>query len=494
MIRELRDPIRMLRMVSEEVPDSLNTTLEAMYEWILSITTPLGYASPISQVYHDHYGFDVPEIARDAARLTGREDLLYIGTRGDGGIRPAHTSYPYTSRMPCFGGVYAMRSDWTREALYLCAKMGPLHYRHCSNQGHFVMDAYGTELVTGPGYAHEGGAFHTYTDKYMCGDGKSHNTIAVDGVGQKEGTRGKYAVTQLDNTWLTNEAFDLLEGTFDFTPQGIDVRHTRAILFVKPEYWVVFDRLDGEAGATHDLRMKFQLHPDLEMQQEGNRALGRHPKTGVHIQVIPADADLPLEVVKGREHPTAEGWLAVKDQAWPAPALIYRASTKLPCSLQTIFYPATAGDHPSIDVSRQGNRIVVRVERNDVETRDTFGQRGCETDGFSVTGRLGWARQGPDGIIKAAVIEGTELACGDGDEPPRARGVDRWQDFRPGSGNVQVDIIGIITRAQAKTVSGGDEWKNERWENPGLKYPCWRWVAGRSPAAPRGATRRIPTR
>ena len=414
MIRELKDPIRMLRMVSEDVPDALNTTLERMYEWILSITTPLRYACPISMVYHDHYGFDVEEVARDAARLTGREDLLYIGTGGAEGVRPEHVSYPHTSRMPCFGGVYAMRSDWAREALYLCAKMGPMHYRHCSNQGHFVIDAYGTELVVGPGYAHEGGSLNGYTDKYMCGDGKSHNTIAVDGLGQKEGTRGKYALRQLDNVWISNDAFDFLEGIFDFRPQGIGVRHTRAILFVKPDYWIVLDRLEGEEGQPHDLRMKYQLHPDVEARAEGNRVIGEHPGTGVSIQVIPGDADLPLEIVKGRETPTAEGWLAVKDQAWPAPALIYRTSAELPRDLHTVFCPAASGSRPSVDLKRTGNRLDVRSRREGTEAWDTFGQMDCDADGFRMSGRLGWVRRGLDGINRAALIDGTSLKAEDG--------------------------------------------------------------------------------
>jgi hypothetical protein len=123
-----------------------------------------------------------------------------------------------------------------------------MHYRHCSNQGHFVLDAYGSEWVIGPGYAHEGSEFHDYTDKYMCGDGMSYNTISLDGIGQKQGNRDRYALKPLDNTWLTNPLFDFLEGNYDFGAQGLDVLHTRSILFIKPEYWVVIDRLTGEKG------------------------------------------------------------------------------------------------------------------------------------------------------------------------------------------------------------------------------------------------------
>lgn len=54
MARGIKEPLRMLELGGQAVPDELRRTLETMYEWLLAITTPLGYSSSISMVYHDH--------------------------------------------------------------------------------------------------------------------------------------------------------------------------------------------------------------------------------------------------------------------------------------------------------------------------------------------------------------------------------------------------------------------------------------------------------
>ena len=410
MVRDLKSPMRLLSLSGTPMPQALHMTLEKMYEWLLYITTPLGYAASISMVHHDHFGFNVEEIGREASDATGREDFLSIGTGGREGTRPKHTSYPFTSRMPCYGGVYAMRSGWEREALYLCAKMGPMHYRHCANQGHFTLDAYGTEFLIGPGYAHEDGEFHEYTDKYMCGDGMSYNTISVDGTGQKQGNRTRYARRQLDNTWLTNPLFDFLQGNYDFTSQGIDVLHTRSILFVKSEYWLVMDRLTGADGTIeHGFRMKYQLDKDLEATCEGNDVDARHPSTGASLKIRQLSEGFDLRIARGEKTPRIEGWLAVAENAWPAPAAIYERRCSAPAHFETLFYPLPGGEEAVINTRRDGAKLTVQVERGGKAVRDVFLLSSHSCEELSFEGELAWLRFDEQGLQSVAMIGGREL-------------------------------------------------------------------------------------
>jgi hypothetical protein len=410
LIRTLSDPIRQLRMGSGEVPKPLIEALETMYEWLLYITTPLGYASSISMVHHDHYGFDVEKAGREAWEETGREDFLFIGAKGNEGSRPACTSYPVTSRMPCYGGVYVMRSGWEREALYLCAKMGPMHYRHCANQGHFVMDAYGTEFLIGPGYAHEGSEFEDYTDKYMCGDGMSYNTISVDGTGQKQGNREPYALKQLDNTWLTNPLFDFLEGRYDFASQGIDVSHTRSILFIKDEYWLVLDRLTGGADTPeHRFRMKVQLDKDLEAACEGNELRARSPSTGASLYMHQLPEGVDLRIAKGEKHPKIEGWLVVAGNAWPAPAAIYEKTSAVPAGFETLLYPLPNGEEATIESEKKDGILEVRIERAGRTVRDVFVPSSHASEDLAFEGRMAWMRFDEQGLLSVALIGGRRL-------------------------------------------------------------------------------------
>ncbi len=303
-----------------------------------------------------------------------------------------------------------MRSGWDREALYLCAKMGPMHYRHCANQGHFVLDAYGTEFLIGAGYAHEDGEFHAYTDKYMCGDGMSYNTISVDGTGQKQGNRTPYALKQLDNTWLTNPLFDFLEGNYDFTSQGIDVVHTRAILFVRSEYWLVMDRLTGEdETAAHHFRMKYQLDKDLEASCEGNVLRARHPVTGASLHMEQLAEGVALRIAKGEREPKVEGWLAVAEDAWPAPAAIYEKTGPVPAGFETLLYPLPRGEQAAIDTERNGPVLSVRVARDGKTVRDVFLLASHSSEALSFSGHLAWIRCDEQGLQSLSIIGGTEL-------------------------------------------------------------------------------------
>jgi hypothetical protein len=342
-----------------------------------------------------------------------------------------------------------MRSGWDRDALYLCAKMGPMHYRHCANQGHFVIDAYGTELVIGPGYAHEGSEFHDYTDKYMCGDGMSHNTISIDGVGQKEGRRGKHALRQLDNLWYTNETFDYLEGEFDFAPQGIGVVHRRSILFVKPDYWLVIDRLEEEGDdQVHTFRMKTQLDKDLVTEQTGDWVHARNPSTGVGLHVQPFDGDADLEIVKGQKEPRIEGWLAVSVDAWPAPAAIYTKQARTPVGFETLLCPECEGLETSVDTEKSGSVLTARIARGDDTLVDTFLISGVDSYIASFKGRLGWVRSGDEGLISASLIDGLRLHLAEA-------GLDLQLD-RPG------------TVCVARTPDGGWDVSADLMNHPGI--------------------------
>ena len=410
MVRNLEDAMRLLSMSSTPVPQFLPAALEQMYEWLLYITTPLGYASPISMSYREFYGFKTEPLCRRAGEQTGRRDFLFIGTAGKEGSAPEYTSYPFTSRMPCYGGVYAMRSGWEREALYLCAKMGPLHYFHCGNQGHFVVDAYGTELTIGPGYAHEGSEFEDYTDKYMCGDGMSYNTISVNGTGQKQGNREPYALKQLDNTWLTNPLFDFLEGSYDFASQGIDVIHTRSILFIKDEYWLVLDRLTGGEDTTeHHFRMKVQLDKDLEATCEGNELLARSPCTGASLHMHQLTGGVDLRIAMGEKHPKIEGWLAAAEKAWPAPAAIFEQTTTVPAGFETLLYPLPNGEEVPIESEKKDGILEVRIERGGRTIRDVFVPNSHASEDLAFEGRMAWIRFDEQGLLSVAIIGGQRL-------------------------------------------------------------------------------------
>ena len=119
---------------------------------------------------------------------------------------------------------------------------------------------------------------------------------------------------------MTTPVLDYVRGSYHFDPNEVDVNHTRAVLFVKPDYFVVIDRLTGEG--EHDFRMKYQLHQDLQATADGTMVVGASTD-GPGIVVAPSRDDLELSIVTGQDEPK-EGWhLFSERKAEPAPALIY---------------------------------------------------------------------------------------------------------------------------------------------------------------------------
>ena len=208
------------------------------------------------------------------------------------------------------------------------------------------------------------GPFAMYGDRSFAGDGRSENTISVDGVGQGRANRERRADRPLDNPWATTPAFDYVRGAYRFDEARVRATHTRAVLFVKPDYFVAIDRLDGD-DQTHRYRMKYQLHQDLAAEASGVRAVGR-AGDAPRIVVAPSRTDLSLSIVTGRKEPTYEGWhLVSTEEGIPAPALIYRWEERAPARVETVICPVKPGASADLAVSRSiaGGVVTLTVTR-----------------------------------------------------------------------------------------------------------------------------------
>ena len=220
-----------------------------------------------------------------------------------------------------------------------------------SDVGEVGVWGYGMHLIPHISMHPSTGEFKPYGDRSFCGDGLSHNTIAVDGIGQGKYGRVRYIDEPPDNPWVTTPAFDYLRGNFTFDPEKVNATHTRAIVFVKPDYFVVIDRLTGDEQ-PHQYRMKYQLHQDLEVQVDGTHAVGMS-EGQPRVIVAPTREDLQLSVIKGAKEPRYEGWHLVSEtNAVAAPALIYEWEQQAPAAVETVLWPVAPGAEADIDIAR----------------------------------------------------------------------------------------------------------------------------------------------
>ncbi|MBA3442660.1 MAG: heparinase II/III family protein [Pyrinomonadaceae bacterium] len=173
---------------------------------------------------------------------------------------PAHTSQAFTD-----GGYYVMRDGWTREADYLLIDCGPHGTFNC---GHahadalaFELAAHGRTLLVDPGT-------YTYTGSAEMRDyfrsSAAHNTLTIDGESSSMPSgpfTWKHTAQSSVRSWISRERFDCFEGTHDgYARLAAPAEHTRRLLFLKGDYWIMRDSIVTTGMHRYDLH--FHLAPD----------------------------------------------------------------------------------------------------------------------------------------------------------------------------------------------------------------------------------------
>jgi len=340
------------------------------------------------------------------AEFTGRDDLRYVDSWGSEGQPPAHTSHYFP-----YAGMFFMRSDWTPRARYLAfdggRNLGGYQHPHM-DQLSFILAAYGHTLVTDTGY---GGPWHgRWRQEYYVAT-PGHNAIAVDGQWQAQYpeahpeenqrwntrpmignlwsvspglvARGISPEPIVGNRWLSDEYFDYARSAYDqgFTrdPQSpvaerLQVVHERRVLFLKPDYWIITDFLEGDGEYEFEAYFHFAAAAEAEVG-DGRVAL-RHLEA--ELQLVPLCVQpIEMRIVCGQREPI-QGWLP---DDWgthqPAPTGIISGKVQLPLTLHTVLFPAPVGqmpavevgffgegDDPAIEVVVEGRRDLYRASRD----------------------------------------------------------------------------------------------------------------------------------
>jgi Heparinase II/III-like protein/Heparinase II/III N-terminus len=240
------------RRFSLTLPADFDRLLERACTFALHCHRPDGIASALSDADAASY----PEVLRLAGTLLGRPDYSYAATAGREGRPPAE-------RSPSFphGGYFFQRSGWGdgndafADERFLVFDCGPLgdgghgHYDLLSIEVY----AYGRPLLVDPGrftYAEDDGNLR----RWFKGTA-AHNTVGVDGLDQTPYRRGRPTGSVARATFLGRTVaadLDVLEGRAE--SPCYDAIHTRRVLFLHDEVWVVEDELRAESEHHYDLR------------------------------------------------------------------------------------------------------------------------------------------------------------------------------------------------------------------------------------------------
>jgi len=344
-----------------ELPAVITQRLESMYDFLMYLSLPDG-AMP--QINDGFYSRDLRESFVTPAKEFDRTDFKYFSSIGAAGEPPRFTSkgFPYS-------GVYAMRSDWSKEALYCIVDAGLFGSSH----GHedklsFELHAFGTPFIIEAGtYNYLYDEWHKYFESSLA-----HNTIVVDGKGQfRQADKAKWTHRTdepLPNSWVSTDDFDYLAAVYDDgygdKKENVDhrFRHERRMLFVKPDYWILWDVVSSSDGAkeeeagkngagVHRFDQLFHFAPmDVEILAD-EKSVHAKKAAGPNLLIcslLPEKVE--MKKIEGQLDPI-QGWISpAYGKSEPTPVIVYSQAATAPAVFLSALVPTTDVESQVLEV------------------------------------------------------------------------------------------------------------------------------------------------
>ena len=325
-------------------------TLENMYQFLLYLSRPDGQFPQVNDGFH---GRALYHLFEKAAAIFNRSDFEYYATRRQKGSPPEVTSV----ELP-YSGFYVMRSGWDPQANYCFFDAGWFGSAHGhEDKLNIEIFALGQPFIVDPGtYTYVYNKWHQFFESSFA-----HNTVVIDGKGQYRGHRkdkwDSWPHRRLPVIWVSKDRYDYAEATYDdgygLTKENIDdgFKHTRRILFVKPDYWVVWDFIEGKG--KHKVEQLFHFMPIPIQTKHENIVYARNRDAALVLWPLFGEG-LELNIVEGRENPV-QGWYAPKyGEKVPAPTAIFSKKIDFPTSFVTVIVPIKTGfEQADIEVNEQ---------------------------------------------------------------------------------------------------------------------------------------------
>ena len=187
-----------------------------------------------------------------------------------------------------------MRDGWLETDDYLlidCGALGAL------SGGHAHADALAIDLAAGGRTLLADAGTYTYHETKELRDyfrsSEAHNTLVIDEKSSSE-TDGKFSwKTKAEaklSAWISQPRFDFFEGSHNGFQRLKDspATHTRSILFLKNDYWLMRDYV--ETLGEHDYKLNFQFtadtNPSVEQAQNGDFCVSEMPDSEVGLRLF----------------------------------------------------------------------------------------------------------------------------------------------------------------------------------------------------------------
>ena len=415
------------RANQKRLPALVEEKLTALLDHLMFITRPDG----TSPLFGDDDGGRLLPLDRRAANdfratlstgavLFGRGDYKFVGvwlaeeTLWLLGAQAAHAFDEIKSEEPAArsrdfpnGGYYVMRDGWHDKANYLLFDCGPHGTDNC---GHAHADAlaievaaHGQPVLVDPGT-------HTYTGSQELRDlfrgSVAHNVLLVDGEPSSvpAGAFSWQSIAKSEPiSWISQRRFDYVSGKHDgYERLAQPATHTRSILFLKNDYWLVRDRLSS--AGDHELELRFHFAPGAN--DEG------------HLQIA---SFAPCGADAARCH-RENGWVSdCYGSREPAPVLTFSSDfsgkSGEPDEVVTVLLPVgevKAAKFEVKEVEAVGGRAfeIASADHRDLILLRRARSRRVETVRVASDFDLSWARfavAGNEQLLELLVLDGQRI-------------------------------------------------------------------------------------
>jgi hypothetical protein len=343
VLRDAQGFADVLHNAEHVVPASLKTRLEKMWNYLAYTMRPSG----LSLLNNDSDQENQRDILSRAAITYGREDWRYITSNGQKGIKPEAEPSNFFS----WAGHFVMRSGWDTKAQWAFFDIGPLgvNYHVHQDKLHLSLSAYGRDLLVDSGrYSYVRNELWTY----LRGS-TSHNVILIDGQGQKDDV--KQSLKPITKNYAITPELDFVMGTSDRSFHHLPGHpiHTRAIAYLRSQYWIVVDRITTDR--PRNIEVLWHFHPDCTVSVEGTDVVTQDENVG-NLRITPAsEINWQLQKYRGQEHPKQGWWSREYGHICPNDTVVYQAHISTSSTFAWVLFPYL-GIVPKIRVTQIANQ------------------------------------------------------------------------------------------------------------------------------------------
>ena len=345
-VRGFLEPYELAKLNGLSTPPLFEERLPRTFEYIAGMTRPDGTLPSVNDSggYRKGRGEGFLETG---ARLFNRAELAAA----------PEGSYAGRSRAFADCGFHVLASGKAQRALWSlfdCGDVGRSHRHDDALSVEFF--AFGCPFIVDPGIT---GYFPDRWTRYYRST-EAHNTVLVNGQGQNASATAAGHVLRSVRGKVERafgEVADFVRARYGgYAGLPPEVTHTRAVLFVRGAYWVLFDEVTGPA---QEIEARFQFVP-LRLALDGRARLFRTMRQGLpNLEVLVvaprSGRNLKLSIATGETDPVG-GWVS-DDEDLPAPQARVRLSSA-PLRLITVIFPFADGVSPA---SRCGTSVGFRT-------------------------------------------------------------------------------------------------------------------------------------